>query len=273
MAVHDYRSLKVPDGTISERRAMVASELIAVLGSKMHDREFDIWDTELPNERDADNVSVVSLSRRWAVQAARDLRRAGLQCEVLDAVPLALGRAVHGDSAGTTGTPIGLVDWGYANTTFCIVVDGRPLFTRRMRDCSFGPVLDAVSEGLGVTSDAAQHLVMRYGLPDSSAEDARHEEIQAVLMEVVRPPLMELVEQFNKTLTYLASQMKSLTPERIWMFGGGAGLPGICEFLSRVISVPISVWLNEQTTDSSTECPAALLATAMALSSLAWTPS
>ena len=52
-----------------------------------------------------------------------------------------------------------VVDWGYSNTTLCIAGDDRPLYSRRIHDCAFGCVVEAIANGLDVTLDEAADIL------------------------------------------------------------------------------------------------------------------
>jgi hypothetical protein len=55
-----------------------------------------------------------------------------------------MARAV-GLLGGTSGGRRALaVDWGFSNTTLCVVGDNRPLYVRRIHDCAFGGVLESI---------------------------------------------------------------------------------------------------------------------------------
>ena len=113
---------------------------------------------------DAFNVSVLAASRLWISQVWRDCRQAGMDCWAIDGLPLAMARAV-GLVGGLGGGRRALaVDWGYSNTTLCIVGDDRPLYSRRIQDCAFGRVLESIMQAFDVTLDEAQHLAESEGL-------------------------------------------------------------------------------------------------------------
>ena len=57
-----------------------------------------------------------------------------------------------------------VVDWGFSNTTLCIVGDERPLYSRRIQDCAFGQILESIVERFDVSLDEAQHFAETEGL-------------------------------------------------------------------------------------------------------------
>ena len=279
MGLHDLRTLSIPPGRPEERRSMIASELRSIFGSSTSDREFDYWETDLPgitSQSDTENVNVMSLSRQWASQAPTDLERAGLRCEVLDGPPLALARAVQITSPATHSAPVAAVDWGFANTTFCVVADGRALFTRRARACNLGRVIEAIGQALDVSLDESEHLLATHGLPDPTNDEEHLRDIQTVIAEAASSSLNEFLEQLNKTLSYLNVHRQNITPKRIWLFGGGARIKNVSAYLSGSLGIPIDAWsfpMAEPASKSDANFPPVMLGPAIALSALAWTRS
>ena len=280
MGVHDIRAMHIPGGSESDRRAMIASELDAIFESESQSREFGFWEINIPEttgRQDMENVGVLSLRRPWTAQVATDFSRARLNCQLLDGLPLALARAVQmAISPLEGGEPIAAVDLGFSSTTFCIVQDGRPQYTRCVRGCSLGQMIKSVRTTLGVSLDEAQYLLTTQGLPDPQHQDEQNEDLRAVIAEAASDALNELVEQLGKTLAYFGAHRPSLSPDRIWLFGGGTTVRGVTPYLARAIPLPIDVWQLPQvhgSKDVDAGCPTSMLATAIALSALAWTNS
>ena len=183
---------------------------------------------------DAFNVSVLATSRLWISQVWRDCRQAGMDCWAIDGVPLAMARAV-GLVGGLGGGRRALaVDWGYSNTTLCIVGDDRPLYSRRVHDCAFGHVLDAIMNVFDVTLDEAQHLVESEGLVGCRKQNRRagHQTAQAIT-EAAAGSIDELVRQIGRTLQFMEMQRRHLQPAAIWLMGGGASMKNVGPYLSR----------------------------------------
>ncbi len=280
MGVHDVRAMHIPSGSESDRRAMIASELDAIFESESQSREFGFWEINIPKtagKQDLENVGVLSLPRPWAAQAAIDFSRTRLNCQLLDGLPLALARAVQmTTSPMAAGAPIAAVDLGFSSTTFCIVQDGRPQYTRRVPGCSLGQMIKSVRTTLDVTLDEAQYLLATQGLPDLQNPGGQDEDLRAVIAEAASDALNELVEQLGKTLAYFGAHRPSLSPDRIWLFGGGTTVRGVTPYLARAIPVPVDVWQLPRVRGSKNVdagCPTSMLATAIALSALAWMDS
>lgn len=301
MNVCQFRGLKVPPGTDVERRAMIADELAEEWAQLRNTMEFDFWeiDADQPDKAtDGFNVSVLAASRHWLGQLWRDCRQNGLDCWGIDGVPLTMARAVSlvGGTAG--GRRCLAIDWGYSNTTLCIVADGRPRYSRRIHHCSFGLVLEAIMETFDVTLDEAQHLADTQGLsaanlespqpiahglgvpagsgttgePSSTATDPQ---IQATITHATADLLDELVRQINRTLQFMESQRSEFHASAAWLMGGGAAMRNIAPYLANILKLPVHVWNMEVDADSVLPACAfgrssALFANAAALSAAAW---
>jgi Tfp pilus assembly PilM family ATPase len=173
MNVCQLRSLSVPPGTDRERRTMIADELAEDWAELRQPMEFDFWEldsTRGEKRTDGSNVSVLAASRLWVDQLWRDCRKNALDCWALDGTPLAMARAVALAGGLAGGRRVLAVDWGFSNTTLCVVGDERPLYSRRIHDCAFGLVLEAIMRAFDVTLDEAQHLAETQGLAAEGAE-------------------------------------------------------------------------------------------------------
>jgi type IV pilus assembly protein PilM len=274
------RGLSVPPGNDAERRTMVADELAEDWATLRSPMEFDFWETEpaqAEKTSDAFNVNVIAASRQWISQLWRDCRQSGLDCWSIDGTPLAMARAVSLIGGVGAGKRALAVDWGYSNTTLCVVGDERPLYSRRLHDCAFGRVLDGIMNTFSLSLDEAQHLAEMQGLevpgaPDSSAPGA-DAKLQASITSAAAEPLNELARQIGRTLQFMETQRRHLQPEAMWLLGGGASMRNVREYLSRILPLPIHVWKIEAGA-APIACAAgqrsAMFGGAVALSALAW---
>ena len=273
----DLHALTVPPGEPEERRAMVAHELSSMFSGNEQQREFEFWETQWAAGEGSparEDVNVLSVPRPVVARVVQSLSDAGLLCQVLDGFPFALARAVK--LTRTTGRAglTGAVHWGFGSGTFCVVSDGTPLFTRHLRNCGFASLAGAVGGALGVSEDEALQLLARDGLPGPDRRVARPSEIQNVIGEVAAHALNELVGELEKTISYLKMQFRGLLPERLCLLGDGAIVNNVTARLSEKVGIPVEMWQlppagKNARHDSSV--PPAVLATAVALSVLAWT--
>ena len=276
MCIADLNVLSLPNGGIAERRAMIANELSSTFAADGREREFGFWDaasaaTEKPST--CGSVNVLSVPRRLVSSVVGAISGAGLTCEVMDGLPLALARAVKLADGPGVEAPVGALDWGFASATFCAVSGGKPLFTRHLRSCGVGLLVDAVSRALDFSEEDAVQLLAEHGLPDPECRSSKSREIQEVIAEVAGNRLNEMAEELNKTVSYLKTQYSEIVPKRLHLFGDGATVKNVTTSLSRKIGVPIELWRlghqHNETPDDPYNHPATL-GTAVALSALAF---
>ena len=276
MNVCQLRGLNIPPGKDQERRAMAADELTEEWSEKKVSMEFDFWEMDpgkTEKTSDAFNVSILAASRPWVGQLWRDCRQSGLDCWAIDGVPLATARAIGlmGGLAG--GRRVLAVDWGYSNTTLCVVGEDRCLYSRRIHGCTFSRVLDIVMEEFGVTLDEAQHLVDAHGLVSAEPGPSADHQVQTALTDAVSDQMDELVRQLTRTLQFLETQRRHLHASAVWLLGGGASMRNVGPYLAQLLNVPVQIW---QVPPSEAPIPCALgerssvLGGAVALSALAW---
>ena len=273
MNVCQMRGLNVPPGNDQERRTMASDELSQEWSEIKLSMEFDFWEMEPGHSgSDAFNVNILAASRPWVAQLWHDCRLNGLDCWAVDGLPLAMARAV-GLLPGVSSSQRALVvDWGYSNTTLCVVGDDRPLYSRRIYGCAFGRVLEAIMERFSVTLDEAQHLTGTQGVtsPEASLLSEDHP-IQAAITDAASEILDELVHQVSRTLQFMETQRRHLHPSAVWLMGGGASLRNIDRHLAEAVKLPVHLW--QLAADAATLCGEhreAMFGGAAALSALAW---
>jgi type IV pilus assembly protein PilM len=276
MNVCQLRALNVPPGTDGERRTIIGGELAEDWAELRQPMEFDFWEMETNHSdkaSEAFNVSVLATSRLWVSQLWRDCRKSGLDCWAIDGVPLTMARAIGLVGGASAGKRVLAVDWGYSNTTLCVVGDERPLYCRRVHDCGFGRVLDGIMQTFDVTLDEAQYLADTQGLASESEEAPSEPTTQAAITQAAEGPLDELVRQIRRTLAFTESQRRHLQPVAIWLLGGGAAMRNVAEYLTGAIEMPVRVWtlpFDETPIACAAGSRAAVFSVAATLSASVW---
>lgn len=276
MNVCELRGLNLPNGDDDERRAMIANELADDWADLPFPMEFDFWDIEVNRGTpagDAFNVDVMAVARPWIAQAARDCQQARLDCWAVDGGPLAVARAVALMNPIHSGQRVLAVDWGFSNTTICVVGSGGPLYARRAHQCSFRKGLEAIETALGISLDHAQHIADTHGVVHSAKSDDSHDEIQAAVTAALADPVAELVGEIRRTLRFFEVQRRHLRPSSIVLMGGGASVRNIGPNLSEKLELPVNIWRMPAEADESDGMlggSGSLFACAVALSTLAW---
>jgi Tfp pilus assembly PilM family ATPase len=261
MALCETAQVSVPTGQRWGRAELVrAAE--AETQQSLAGHVVDWWPARLKSDR----LNVVAASARWSDRVSADVAAAGRHCRLIDALPWTLARAVSMVQPADAPTSIAF-DWGYDSATMCLVHERTPALVRRLKDCGYGRMVAAIERELRLDSRDAERLLLKYGLscPDAAASCA--EAVDVALAQ----PLEQLARELKRTLTYWHGQARASAPQAIYMFGGGASLPGIDRRVREIANLDVHVWnlAPENPADAEFLPPAHLLGPALGLSAIA----
>ncbi len=247
------------------------AEEFTVIGIDLRGRVFDYW-AGLPLGRggktNQKGIHILSTSCDWSDRLAGDLVRVGLDCRAIDGLPLALARAV-GEVDRTTGKMLAAIDWGYSGATFVLLDAGQPVYVRQLKQTAFRETVSHVAEELDLSEEEAGELLRVTSALPPHAEDM----VAIVLEKIIEPAIVALTGELERTLHYLQSIGKRLAPQRIYLFGGGATLPGIGHCLTERLSREVFPWKLDAESEeiaASKSLATCLLGPAVALSALRW---
>ena len=266
------RPMSLPPGTYAERRAIIAQELEDA--PEMRDCELDFWELPSPKPAGGQTVAlasaqVISVQRKLADGIAEALDECGLACEVLDSLPTALARSV-GMANPSRAELHAVLDWGSSTAMFTVADDGEVVFTRELRNCGIQQVIEAIGQRLRLAPTETQQLLRWYGLPADRATDSARTEIQRLTAGFAAEHLDRLVAELDRTLSYLKQQRSLLIPRHLWLAGGGAMIAGVERYLTERINISVRAWRLSGSSRGPAEDLQPLLASAAALSALAW---
>lgn len=271
MSVTDFRSLNIPPGTLAERRDMIAQEL-SESGLAAETLEFDFWDSVGKDHSSA--VNVLAMSEALAAQLAEAMQNARLNCPVLDGGPFTLARAVNLMRAHVAvGQTCAVLDWGHRVAHLAVIVNGQPAFSRILKDCEVGPLVQLVSKGVGLSLVDTHELLSTYGIPDPNLPRSAHNEIQELVADIAADTFEQLNAELEKTLQYLDNHRVELIPSELILLGGGATIRHAEAKLATDLRLPVTRWqLPLRPTVGATleGRPLELFAHAAALSELGW---
>ncbi|MCA9214894.1 MAG: pilus assembly protein PilM [Planctomycetales bacterium] len=203
-----------------------------------------------------------AMSSKWSEQIAIDAKRAGLRCEVIDALPLALARALALDPTVSKHEATIGIDWGYSTVTLCVARNGRACFVRNLPRCGLRRVVDDVAVSLNLSTRDANDMLVRHGV--GGHEDHR---LSKLFCDVARSSIDEMATEIEKTMRFMDSHFRSDVPNSVRVFGGGAQIPGLTTQLGKTLGITTVAW---QFACSSQPDNLAMLGPAIALSALAW---
>ncbi|MBL8877851.1 MAG: pilus assembly protein PilM [Phycisphaerales bacterium] len=182
------------------------------------------------------NIMAVSLPTEAAMACHTQLASVGLQLKRVDVAPCALARAARVLSASPETDVCGILDLGAKQTTLTMVVEGTPVYVRELP--LTGPKwTNAIADSLHISPEMAETVKRRAGITGGSASpheaegELTDERLPSVLFSVLRQPLEALVQEIVDCFSYVFRSNHDMHSGRLWLAGGGAKLPGLCDYL------------------------------------------
>lgn len=217
------------------------SALVAAVAERVEGPLSDYSMDVMPVRRevDADEFKgVVALAKREDVQIYLDmLCSAGLQPVRLEIGPLAIRRLV-GFLAHTEG-PENVIAINFGrDAAYISVISGRRLLLDQSIEFGEQRLLDRVARALDLTTGQLRSAIDRHGL---YPEDGAATEMAATVRQIIQPVLLELVEEINRTLIYIASQTRGEHVRRVYLFGSIARWGGVDRLLQTLIHMDVEL--------------------------------
>jgi Tfp pilus assembly PilM family ATPase len=265
MSLADLRTMAIPEVDHYSRRMMIQGELEEILHDESAARVVDYWDA-IPgaSHRSGPLVHVFSMHEAVAIRVAQTVTRSGPVCEKIDALPLAMGRAIEMVDR-RQGTPHLGLDWGYTGATLTAFRGRHPLYSRSLRDCGISRLSGSLAETLGVSMIDAEQLLVERGLPGQEQTS----ELQELTSQVIADTVQALIDQMDTTLSYIEAEWPGTMVDGMWLFGGGAAVKNMGFHLSEKTGLPVRPWSLPGSRDPEGE---GAFGVAAALSALAWEP-
>lgn len=163
-------------------------------------------------------------------------RLLGLEVVTLETTIAAAGRLFV--QAEQSETPTVLIDFG-SNSADITIYDHDLIVTGTV-PCGGDIFTDRISARLGVTKREAHIIKTKYGLGLSKK--------QAEITSALEPVLTSLVKEIRRMIRYYEERSDSeVTIGQIVTMGGGANMPGLSEFMTNGLRVPVRMcdpWQN-----------------------------
>lgn len=194
----------------------------------------------LDPEVDVGEALVAIAPRKSVITYLDALTAAGLEVDSLDVGPNALSRLVrHAGAQQWREFPklpnALLINVGF-HSTFLSVIWGRRLILDRPVDFSEKRLLERLMKVLGMSEALALSFLRGMDEPGAQAEEAR-----LTVLEVLRPEILVLQQEINRTLVYMASKTRGKSVDVIFLAGCVARYPGLIKGFQQSLQVPVSV--------------------------------
>lgn len=243
LSLSNLRSMEIPRGSDPEMRAMVREELAdEFAGSEGF--EFDYWEMAPSDVSASEGVTqLAALATRHQViqRLTAGLRSAGLECQVLDGMSCVLARAVALADPMVADQPSLALDLGYSSPHVVICRSGRPTFCRTLPACGMETLMQPIRDRLDLSDEQCQQLIHSVGIPLDTPQH-RAPSATRTVFQLIFPRLERLAQELKRTLSYISHQFPDQVPRRVTLFGGGALLPGLAEYLSASLGLPVAPW-------------------------------
>jgi len=227
----------VPDFRL---KLVMEYEMAELVGKSAESVSSDYRLLNIPTDPGQDYTVLIAMARDENVTETIDfLRGAGIGTRSALPAPLALYNTFLALCQYEEKQTYLVVDIGAANTDIAIVGE-RDLYFARSVGKGADDFTEAISSALGVTVDEAERIKLREGVIRSGGwADDRQKRISECLAQAAD----RFYSVLNSTLGFAKTQLKlkNLKIDRIFLFGGGAALPGLSERLTSSFGVPVTV--------------------------------
>lgn len=233
------RTIRIPKMSEANLKRTIPWEAKKYFNFNPEDTVLECAVVESPEATRAAEMDVILVAAPKALVDSRvaALEAAGLEPIVVDVGSLACLRALvpqRRDGANT----VALVDLGGAYTEVTMAFNGRHTFQRTI-PIGGGTITNTIASTLNLTHEQA--AIAKHALTAADVENTSPGIRDAA--SIARTIMDDLLREIRRTLNFYQSQFPEGSPEagidEILLCGGGAGMPGIEGFFSRVLELPV----------------------------------
>ena len=212
-----------------------------------------IWDYELigAEVNGRAQAMVVAIKTDLLDEVNRVIEQTGLKTSIVDVAPMARYNAFRFNYDDLTGCSL-LVNIG-AHTTNLLFIEGKSCFSRTI-PIGGGSITAAIAKEFDesfATAEVRKRRCGSLGLQNSDIEPAEAFRISKIALSIMTRLHVELV----RSIHHYRTQQRGRSPDRIFLGGGGASLPGLREFFREKLRAPIE-FLNPLRNVSIAPCAA-----------------
>ena len=211
----------------SEAREVIPWEAEQHVPFDMDNVQLDFEITDPEAEGLQMTVLLVAAKRELVDNRIALLQQAGLTPRVVDVDAFALHNALEANYPAATEGITALVNIGHDTTTVNILDDGVPVLTRDLTFGTRGLALDLQRERL-VTEEEAQAAL-------------RGESGDPTLREFLMDRAQEIARGVERATAFLETKEMGVAVGRLYLCGGGVGVPGLAEVLAERLQVETHV--------------------------------
>jgi type IV pilus assembly protein PilM len=197
-----------------------------------------VWDYQLVGGGMGEQIQVVivAIKRDLVDEINNAVEETGLRTRILDVASMALYNAFCYNYTDLSGCSL-LVDIG-ARTTNVLFIEAGRIFSRSLPIGS-SAITAAIAKEFGESFAAAETrktsdaFVALGGAAESDEPDIGR------LSKIVRSTMTRLHAELMRSITHYRAQQQGDRPSRIFLCGGGAGMPNMREFFHEKFELPV----------------------------------
>lgn len=219
-----------------------------------------VWDYQLVGGGMGEQIQVViaAIKRDLLDEINNAVEETGLRTDIIGVASMALYNAFCYNYTDLNGCSM-LVDIGARTTNVLFIESGR--FFLRSVPLGGSTITGAIAREFNESFAAAEARRKRDGFVAlGGAAEPADPDIGRV-SKIVRSTMTRLHAELMRSITHYRAQQQGKRPARIFLCGGAAGIPKMCEFFHEKFEVPIEFFnpLQKVTVSASAPAPSAHL--------------
>ncbi len=200
-------------------------------------------------DRSDQRTALVAIARReMVISYLEAMRRAGLEVTRLEISPVAIRRLVAAMAPAGQRENVLVINFGSTSSYLTIISGQRLLFDQQIQ---FGErkLVEQVGAALDMSEGQARELVSAHGLDPAASSDHAAAQVTGVdvartLMEIVKPIFLQVVDEINRALIYMASETHGESLDRVYLLGSVARWRGADTLLNKLLVLPVETIPN-----------------------------
>ena len=238
----DYETIEIPSGEPIDLAEFAEATMGELLGSDRNLTTHDYW----KNSRNVDSntLNLAWTSSKFASELTTGLSYGGWRCLALDIPAQTLARV---SSLGEISRKHSIVvDIGAGEVSIVFTDNGNSEYFRNRIRFSPDSASETLAEALGVTKDAAENLLVHWGLGRVGSSEPI--QLEKLIAQHLTQWLEQLVYELRRTLNFFKHRFGADSACELLLCGGGANIRGLPEALTTELSnvvrlaVPAGAW-------------------------------
>ena len=227
-------------------------EVAREIRAEASELEVRYW-TLPPGHRQGVNIMAVALRTKQALEWFSLLSRAGLSLRRLDVSPCTLVELGRRMTKPQENELWGVLDLGLKRSTLTVVLGDTPVYIRTLSIAS-DKWTRRLASGFEVPLSNAEQIKRDNGIGAATREVAMSgppvavaQDVPAVVFDLLRNSLGDLVRDINTCYTYVMQNYADAHASRLLLAGGGANLHGLGAYLHGELDIAVAKLANGAT--------------------------